>query len=221
MITKQNHKSLPTSLHVCVIGGPTLWRMGMQALLMGQPHLACVTECVAVETHIEAPDVYVLDGRSLDLLPALLNLQPLAPLLIVADELVETAVHSWLEQGVNGCVERDVTLPELLDAIRQIAAGEISLPPKLTIQLIASMAKPATAVPGEGLEILSKREQEVLTLLAEGFSNKQIAQHLYLSVRTVGNHLNSVYGKLNVHSRTEAALIAVQNNLPKKLSNFT
>jgi NarL family two-component system response regulator LiaR len=142
-------------------------------------------------------------------------------LLIVADTLAETAVRSWLEQGVNGCIKRNATLPELLDAIRQIAAGEISLPPELTIQLIAGMAEPATAVPDNGLETLSNREQEVLTLLAEGFSNKQIAQHLYLSVRTVGNHLNSVYGKLDVHSRTEAALIAVQSDLPQKLSNFT
>lgn len=221
MISRQKHVSLPTSLHVCVIGGPTLWRMGIQALLAGQPHLACVTEALSATTYDEVPDVYVLDGRSLELLPALLNLHPLVPLLIVADELVETAVHSWLEQGVNGCISREAALPELLDAIRQTAAGEISLPSELTIRLIASMTKPSTAVPGEGLEILSKREQEVLTLLAEGFSNKQIAQHLYLSVRTVGNHLNSVYGKLNVHSRTEAALIAVQNNLPQKLSNFT
>jgi DNA-binding NarL/FixJ family response regulator len=83
------------------------------------------------------------------------------------------------------------------------------------------MAKPATAVPDNGLETLSSREQEVLTLLAEGFSNKQIAQHLYLSVRTVGNHLSSVYNKLNVHTRTEATLIAVQNSLAQNLSNFT
>ena len=221
MITKQKHVNLPTSLHVCVIGGPTLWRMGMQALLAGQPHLACVTEAAAAETHIEAPDVYVLDGRSLELLPSLLKLRPPVPLLIVADTLAETAVRSWLEQGVNGCIKRNATLPELLDAIRQIATSEISLPPELTIRLITGMAKPATAVPDNGLETLSNREQEVLTLLAEGFSNKQIAQHLYLSVRTVGNHLNSVYGKLDVHSRTEAALIAVQSDLPQKLSNFT
>lgn len=221
MITKQKHVSLLTSLHVCVIGGPTLWRMGMQALLERQPHLARVTQAAAVEASAESPDVYVVDGRSLDLLSSLLKLRPPVPLLIVADELVETAVRSWLEQGVNGCIKRDVALPELLDAIRQIAAGEISLPPELTIRLIAGMAKNSTAVPDNGLETLSRREQEVLTLLAEGFSNKQIAQHLYLSVRTVGSHLNSLYGKLNVHSRTEAALIAVQNNLPQKLSNFT
>ena len=85
---------------------------------------------------------------------------------------------SWLEQGVNGCIKRDATLPELLDAIRQIAAGEISLPPELTVRLIAGIVKPATAEPTNGLETLSKREQEVLTLLAEGFSNKQIAQQL-------------------------------------------
>lgn len=221
MITERKHVSLLTSLHVCVIGGPTLWRLGMKALLAEQPHLACVTESAAAETNAKVPDVYVLDARSPELLPSLLALRNPVPLLIVADKLVKTAVRSWLEQGVNGCIKRDAALPDLLDAIRQIAAGEISLPPELTIQLIADMTKTPTTEPDNGLETLSSREQEVLTLLAEGFSNKQIAQHLYLSVRTVGNHLNSVYGKLNVHSRTEAALIAVQNNLAQKLSNFT
>lgn len=222
MITERKYASQIISLHVCVIGGPTLWRMGMQALLDRQPHLAHVTQAAAAEAAAateaspDGPDVYVLDGRSLALLPSLLKLKPLVPLLIVTDTLAETAVHSWLEQGVHGCIGRDATLPELLDAIRQIAAGEISLPPELTIRLIAGMAKTSTAVPDNGLGGLSRREQEVLTLLAEGFSNKQIAQHLYLSVRTVGNHLSSVYGKLNVHTRTEAALMAVQNNLPHR-----
>ncbi len=59
-------------------------------------------------------------------------------------------------------------------------------------------------------EPLSSREQEVLTLLAQGLSNKEIAQRLYLSVRTVEGHLVNVYGKLGVHSRTEAALYAVR-----------
>lgn len=221
MVTEQKHVRLLTTLHVCVIGGPTLWRMGMQALLAGQPHLACVTDAMTAETPVEVPDVYVLDGRSLELLPSLLKLAPPVPLLIVADTLAETAVRFWLEQGVCGCIERDATPPQLLDAIRQVATGEISLPPELTIRLITGMAQTAPAAPNNGLETLSRREQEVLTLLAEGCSNKQIAQRLYLSARTVGNHLSSVYGKLNVHTRTEAALIAVQNNLPQKLSHFT
>lgn len=208
------------SLHICVIGGPALWRMGLQALLARQPHLACVTQS-AVEASAEPPDVYLLDGRSPELLPLLFKLEPPVPVLIIADELAETAVRSWLEQGVYGCIQRDATLPELVDAIHQIAGGEISLSPEMTIRLIVGTAKTLPAAPNSGLEMLSRREQEVLILLAEGFSNKQIAQRLYLSVRTVGNHLSSVYAKLNVHTRTEAALIAVQNNLSQKLRHST
>jgi DNA-binding NarL/FixJ family response regulator len=160
---------------------------------------------------VEPPDVLLLDGRIADdLLSPLLVSFPQSRLLVITDELSEAAVLAWLEQGALGCIERDASLPDLLNAIRQVAAGEVSLPQALALRLVTRMARQTPPQENALPEPLSNREQEVLTLLAQGLSNKEIAQRLYLSVRTVEGHLVNVYGKLGVHSRTEAALHAVR-----------
>ncbi|MCQ3977464.1 MAG: DNA-binding response regulator [Anaerolineae bacterium] len=200
------------SLHVCVLGGPTLWRLGLQALLTGQPNLAQVTQAASPIQVGDPPNVILLDGRSVDeFLPSLLTAFPQTNLLIIADELNESTVMAWLEKGIRGCLERDASLPALLNAIRQVAAGEASLPQPLVVRLVTRLAGQSSA-PTEMVlpETLSEREREVLILLARGLSNKEIAQRLYLSVRTVEGHLANIYSKLGVHSRTEAALYAVQ-----------
>lgn len=202
----------PISLHICVLGGPTLWRLGLQALLTGQPNLAKVSQAADPTQVGDPPDVFLLDGRSVDeLLPAVLTSFPQPNLLIIADELNESTMMTWLEQGILGCLERDASLPVLLNALRQVAAGEASLPQALAVRLVTRLARQSPA-PIETVlpEALSEREREVLILLAQGLSNKEIAQRLYLSVRTVEGHLANIYGKLGIHSRTEAALYAVR-----------
>ena len=199
------------SLHVCILGGPTLWRLGAQALLTGRPNLGRVTHAPDPAQVAEPPDVFLLDSRIADdfLSPVLASF-PQTCLLVITDELNESVVLDSLEQGALGCIERDASLPDLLNAIRQVAAGEVSLPQAVALQLVTRMAR-QTAPQGNALpEPLSSREREVLTLLAQGLSNKEIAQRLYLSVRTVEGHLVNVYGKLGVHSRNEAAHYAVR-----------
>jgi DNA-binding NarL/FixJ family response regulator len=183
----------------------------VQALLNGRPNLARVTHAPDLAEVVEPPDVLLLDGHiANDLLSPLLASFPQTRLLVITDELSETAVLAWLEQGALGCIERDASLPDLLNAIRQVAAGEVSLPQAVALRLVTRMAHQTPPQENALPEPLSNREQEVLTLLAQGLSNKEIAQRLYLSVRTVEGHLANVYGKLGVHSRTEAALYAVR-----------
>lgn len=202
--------SIP-SLHICILGGPTLWRLGLQALLTDQPSLATVTHASDPTEVIEPPDVFLLDDRTEDdVLTTVLTSFPQVHLLIIADALPEAIVLNWLAKGVLGCIERDASLPDLLNAIRQIALGEASLPQALALRLLARMAQQTPAEQPELPEPLSEREREVLALLARGLSNKAIAQRLYLSVRTVEGHLTNIYGKLAVHSRTEAALYAAR-----------
>lgn len=202
--------SIP-SLHICILGGPTLWRLGLQALLTGRPTLTRVTHASSLTAVIESPDVFLLDGHIADdVLTSVLAAFPQAHLLIIADDLPESVVLAWLEQGVLGCIERTASLPELLSAIRQVAGGEVSLPQALVLRLVTHMTHQTPERQGELPEPLSEREQEVLALLAQGLSNKEIAQRLYLSVRTVEGHLVNIYGKLDLRSRTEAALYAVR-----------
>lgn len=200
------------SLHVCVLGGPTLWRLGLQALLTGQPHLAKVSQAASPTQVGDPPDVFLLDGRNVDeFLPSVLTSFSQTKLLIIADELNESTVMTWLEKGILGCLERDASLPALLNALRQVAAGEASLPQALAMRLVTRLARQSSASTETVLPAsLSEREREVLILLAQGLSNKEIAQRLYLSVRTIEGHLANIYGKLGVHSRTEAALYAVR-----------
>ncbi len=199
------------SLNISVVGGPLLWRLGLQALLNGQPSVGNVTQSSQPTNYSTLSDVVLLDGGQTDaFLPQLTAHFPATHILIIADQLSPSSVMQWMGQGAQGCIDRNASLPDLLSAIRQIATGEVSLPPPVAVQLVAQIARQSPPTDAPLSEPLSAREQEVLSLLAQGLSNKAIAQRLYLSVRTVEGHLANIYGKLGVHSRTEAALFAVQ-----------
>ena len=118
-------------------------------------------------------------------------------------------VQVALQAGVIGCLSADMGVDELGNALRQAARGEIALSRELQKRLIMMLAEERQNNK-LSFEDLSLREREVLILICEGLSNKQIAQRLYLSVRTVENHLANIYTKLEVESRTEAAVFALQ-----------
>lgn len=110
-----------------------------------------------------------------------------------------------LEAGAIGYLPKTVSLNELLDAIRASSRGESVLPPSVASVVVRHLSG---VVEGVREPALTSREMEVLGLVAQGLSNHQIARQLGLSVRTVEAHLTHVYDKLNVSSRTEAALLA-------------
>ncbi|MDT8304926.1 MAG: response regulator transcription factor [Anaerolineae bacterium] len=109
-----------------------------------------------------------------------------------------------------GLFARDETPQTLGVAIRQVARGQEYLSPSLAIALLEGQAGLLPTSDNATLKALTEREREVLALLSHGLSNKEIAARLYLSVRTVEGHLASAYTKLDVHSRTEAAIFAAQ-----------
>lgn len=114
-----------------------------------------------------------------------------------------------LRAGFKGCLAIDVSADELAVAIRQAARGDVVLSPALAQSVVSRMvAGSHSADPPK--DPLSPREHEVLQLVVDGLSNKEIAQRLFLSLRTVENHLASVFAKLGVRSRTEAAVRAIQ-----------
>ncbi|MFQ5813537.1 MAG: LuxR C-terminal-related transcriptional regulator [Anaerolineae bacterium] len=146
---------------------------------------------------------------SLEQLPALHRQHPQLRVLCLSLTWTAHEALAALQAGAIGCLSAGITADELAVALRQAARGEMTLSPDLARDLIAHLAQDQPPLAGPE-ESLTPREQEVLKLVCDGLSNKEIAQRLLLSVRTVENHLANIYSKLGVRSRTEAAVLALQ-----------
>jgi DNA-binding NarL/FixJ family response regulator len=131
-------------------------------------------------------------------------------LLVLVDTYQPDQVVSLLQAGAIGIMARDGRVADLVSALKAVARGEMVLPADVALQAISRLAH-GRQTPDSAVESLSEREKEVVSLLAQGLTNKDIAQTLFLSVRTIEAHLRSIYGKLAVGSRTEAALWAVKS----------
>jgi NarL family two-component system response regulator LiaR len=126
----------------------------------------------------------------------------------------EQYVFAFLEAGAAGYLLKDVSVDELVKAVRAVYAGESVLHPAITRKVISRFARPGTA-PGKGgtLDQITERELEVLRLAARGMSNRDIARELEISMRTVQTHLSNVFNKMGVGSRTEAVMFGLRKGL--------
>lgn len=191
---------------VSVGGGRELDRAGLATLIASLPGL----RVVPLDSN-PPPQVLVWDARTdLKELP---SVPRDTPILLLTEE---SGLDS-LPETVTGLLSRDEPPAALGVAIRQVARGEQYLSPSLAIRVLQRQRRktPLAESQKSSIESLTDREREILDLLAQGLSNKTIASRLYLSVRTVEGHLANIYSRLDVHSRTEAMLIAVR--IPKSI----
>jgi DNA-binding NarL/FixJ family response regulator len=119
----------------------------------------------------------------------------------------ETAARA-LRAGAVGFLAKDCSMQEVAEALRLAAGGDTALSPDVAGTMLDELRKPTAPGPAESL--LSKREEEVLQLFADGCSTTEVADRLYISVKTVKNHLASIYQKLDARDRTQAVLRAVR-----------
>jgi len=113
-----------------------------------------------------------------------------------------------IRAGAVGYLVKDCTMDEVVRTVRQAASGETTLSAELAEAMLAEAVRPATGAAAES--VITKREEEVLQLIAEGFSTTEVATKLFISVKTVKNHLASVYQKLDSRDRTQAVVRAVK-----------
>lgn len=182
---------------------------GLEALLAHLPGLQVVLFDLSAPPQVLVYD-YGTDWTGLPEVPPLTALL----LLIPGDECPDLPPEAG--RGVLGLFSKSETAEALSIAIRQVARGEAYLSPALALSLLQRKQNQATLHEVE-LSTLTERELEVLSLLAEGLSNKAIAARLYLSVRTVDGHLSNLYSRLGVRSRTEAMRLAIERNLVSRI----
>lgn len=121
----------------------------------------------------------------------------------------EEYIYEVAKAGAEGYVQKDIKPEELKDAIERLIKGERFFPPAIEEQVPEESNNP------EQFEELSSREQEVLELLAKGMSNRSIAETLYISDKTVKNHVSNILKKLSVEDRTQAVIVSLKRGLVK------
>ncbi len=125
----------------------------------------------------------------------------------------EEYVFELVKAGVSAYVLKDIESESLIETIKAVFDGETVFHPRITEKLLGEF-KRLTRV-GSEKEPLSRREQEVLRLIARGKSNKEIGEDLYISEKTVKNHITNIFRKIEVSDRTQAALYAIKNKMAK------
>jgi len=210
-----------TPVRVLLVDDQTLFRAGLRTLLSTRPEVEVIGEAENGQDAVRLaaqlrPDVVLMDLKMpvLDGVAATRRLRVQLPTCrIVAlttfedDELV----FEVLRAGAVGYLLKDAPVDRLVDAILAAARGESVLQPSVASKVLAELSRlssqPAPAAPS-ALDRLSDRERDVLRLLGRGASNKEIAAALFLAEGTVKNHITSIFTKLEVSDRTQAALRA-------------
>jgi len=210
-------------IRVLLVDDHPVVRMGVAAGLGGCTDIEVVGEARDIASMVEGlqgtqPDVVVLDlqlegGEPVEGLTALRREVPDARVIVyTAHDDAETIVQV-VETGVQGYLLKSAGLNELVNAIRVVFAGGTLLQPCVATKLVQSMRRGRPNGAAAPATNLSLRECEVLRLVAQGKSNRQIASALFISERTVKYHVSSILGKLDAANRTEAVLTATRMGL--------
>jgi DNA-binding NarL/FixJ family response regulator len=215
------------SIRVLLVDDQALVRSGFRLILETREDLEVVGEAEDGREAVDLarrlnPDVILMDVRmpNVDGVEATRRLaaagSPARVLILTTFDLDEY-VYEAIRAGASGFLLKDVQPAQLVDAVRVVAAGEALLAPTVTRRLLDRFADqlPGAKPPPE-LARLTERELEILTLLAEGLSNAELAERLFLSETTVKTHVSSVLRKLDLRDRVQAVVLAYKAGLARR-----
>src|SRR5262245_57135477 len=194
-------------------------RRGLRDLLEAEGDIEVVGEASTQDqavgrVHALDPDVAVLDvrlqeGNGVEACREIRSLHPRTACLILTSYADAEALFEAIMAGAAGYVLKQIRANDLVDAIRRVAAGQNLLDPAVTARVVERLRKGPEE--DELIARLSPQERQVLELLAEGLTNRQIAQRLYLAEKTIKNYVTSVLAKMGMARRTEAAVYAARH----------
>jgi DNA-binding NarL/FixJ family response regulator len=213
------------TIRVMIVDDHRMVRRGLRGFLEGETGIIVVGEAESGEEAMArvpelTPDVVLMDLMmpgigGIAAIGALRQSHPSLKMMALTSFSDDEQVFPALEAGANGYLLKDIDPDELVAAIRAVDAGESPLDPEVAKRLVSRFQRSA-ALPTDrntSHEALTERERDVLLLLTQGKSNKEIANGLFIGDRTVKSHLSAIFQKLNVTDRTQAALYAVRHGL--------
>jgi DNA-binding NarL/FixJ family response regulator len=191
-------------------------RRGLRDLLETEPDIEVVGESgsapeAARRIPALRPDVAIFDARlpdgsGIDVCRAIRSKNPEIRAIILTSYDDDEALFAAIMAGASGYVLKQVRSSDLVDTVRRVAAGQSLLDPAVTARVLERLRSPEPEV--DELASLTEREREILSLIAEGLTNRQIGQRLYLAEKTVKNYVSSLLAKLGLERRTQAAVLA-------------
>jgi DNA-binding NarL/FixJ family response regulator len=210
-------------LRILIADDHPLFRKGMRTLIEAAGDMEFVGEAttgdqaVALAVSLQ-PDVVLVDlqmpgGNGIRATREIVNTSPHIRVLVVTLFEDEDAVFAALRAGARGYILKVVDEDDVLRAVRAVGNNEAIFSPAVASRVLAYFASPHTVVPRELFPSLTDREREILSLLAEGASNAQIASRLHLSPKTVANHVSNIFSKLQVADRAQAVILAREAGL--------
>jgi two-component system response regulator DevR len=197
-------------------------RRGLRELLEAEGDIEVVGESGSAEEAMRRipalrPDVAILDGRlpdgsGIDVCREIRSVDPSIKALILTSYDDDEALFSAIMAGAAGYVLKQVRGNDLVDSVRRVAAGQSMLDPAVTTQVLERLRKGPETDPA--LARLTEQELRILELIGEGMTNRQIAGAMFLAEKTVKNYVSSLLAKLNLQSRTQAAIFANKHRQP-------
>ena len=212
---------MPATIRVLIADDHEIVRKGIRALLATKRDIQVVAEAgdgaeAVAQARLHSPDVVLMDLMmpKMDGIQATREItagQPKTRVLVLTSFAADEQIFPAIKAGALGYLLKDSGPQELIQAIRQVARGESSLEPSVARKVLAELSspsqKPLTPDP------LTARELDILRLIAQGKSNKEIAQQLTIAEETVKTHVSNILGKLHLASRTQAALYALKEGI--------
>jgi two-component system, NarL family, response regulator DevR len=210
-------------IRLMIVDDHEVLRMGMRAAFELETDISVVGEAkngaeAVAKVGVLAPQVILMDVRmdkmgGIEACREIKSAHPAVSVIMITSYTDEKAVLASVMAGASGYLIKNASRAELLKAVRLVASGQSLLDPNKAKQTMTRVTKSATSTTQTPGDELTEREREVLTLIARGYTNKQIAEALDVSEKTARNHVSHILEKLGLARRSEAAAFAVEHNL--------
>lgn len=209
------------AIKIAIVDDHDIIRAGIKSVLEKHTQYEVCVEAANGEAALKAaedfkPDIMLLDISmpklsGLDIINRIKRVSPQSKIIIISVYKLGAYILKALRCGVNGYINKDNLAEELIPALSRVSAGNSYLGSEISNYLAQTMREPQKKELPKGIKILNAREQDVLRLVAEGKTAREIAEVMFLSRRTVENYKNSILKKLNLHKTSDLIKYSLEN----------